>query len=200
MITAGRLRNALRTACVPLGLALSMLVLEVLGGPVRRALEFDRDAIIAGQGWRLISGHFVHLGFYHLVLNLIGLAALVLLSERRVSVHEWCRRLLVLSLATSAALLLFVPTLTTYVGLSGVMHGLFVLTLAPQAVRGDRLAQLALLYLFAKLLWEWHAGAPIAVERAVGGHVVTQAHLFGTLAAVVYGYAFSVFRRGEESQ
>src|SRR3546814_10788282 len=50
-------------------------------------LAFDHSLIAGGQWWRLITGSYVHLGWYHLMLNEIGLLVLVLLcrsEERRV--------------------------------------------------------------------------------------------------------------------
>ena len=56
-----------------------------------------------------------------------------------------------LSLAISALLFVAAPTVNRYVGLSGVLHGLFVLGLVPMARSGDRVAMAGLLLLFAKL-------------------------------------------------
>jgi rhomboid family GlyGly-CTERM serine protease len=200
MITAASLRSSFSAARFPLGLALLVIALEALGDPARGLLSWDRAGLAAGEGWRLLTGHLVHLGAYHALLNLIGLIALLLLCPAPLPAREWFRRVLLLSLATSAALYLFVPTLSNYVGLSGVLHGLFLLGLLPMALRRDWIAIACLAYLIFKLAWEQVMGAPLSDEKAIGGRVVTQAHLFGTLAALVYGYAFGVFRRGEKTQ
>jgi rhomboid family GlyGly-CTERM serine protease len=200
MITAASLRSSFSAARFPLGLALLVIALEALGDPARGLLSWDRAGLAAGEGWRLLTGHLVHLGAYHALLNLIGLIALLLLCPAPLPAREWFRRVLLLSLATSAALYLFVPTLSNYVGLSGVLHGLFLLGLLPMALRRDWIAIACLAYLIFKLAWEQVMGAPLSDEKAIGGRVVTQAHLFGTLAALVYGYAFGVFRMGEKTQ
>ena len=200
MITAASLQSSVRAACVPLALAASMLVFEALGEPARNALSLDRGQLEAGQWWRLVSGHFVHLGWYHLMLNLLGLAALVVLCPQPLRVREWLRRLLFLSVFTSVALYVAAPAVDDYVGLSGVLHGLFLLGLLPMARRGDRIAIACLVYLAGKLAWEQIMGTPLSDEQAIGGHVVTLAHLFGTLAALVYGFAFGTFRRGVSTQ
>lgn len=200
MITAAMLHSAARIWWAPLGLAALVVVLQLGGDGVRDALRFEREGIDAGQWWRLLSGHFVHLGANHAGLNLLGLLALLLLCPQPVPAREWLSRLACLALAISAGLYLAAPAVTGYVGLSGVLHGLFVLGLVPMARRGDGIAMACLLYLFGKIAWEQVNGASLSVEQAIGGHVVTLGHLFGTLAALVYGLAFGTFRRGETPQ
>ncbi|HSW15462.1 MAG TPA: rhombosortase [Solimonas sp.] len=177
----------------PIAVALLCAVLELGGEPLRALLAWDRGLIGAGQWWRLLTGNFVHLGPYHLLLNVLGLLVLVLLCPQRLSAWRWLLRLLVLGLAVGLGLLLFAPQWQRYVGLSGVLHGLFLLGLVPQLRRGDRIALVALLYLFGKLAWEMWSGVPVSDERALGGRVVLESHLFGTLGALVYGLAFEFF-------
>lgn len=175
---------------LPLLLALLLVVLAASGAGVRDALAFDRTALQGGQAWRLLSAHFVHLGVYHTALNVSALGVFVLLCPQAVALRFWLRRLLLLSLAISLGLYFFVPALQHYVGFSGVLHGLFVLGLLPQAWRGDRIAALALLYLSGKLLYESLAGAPLSDAHAIGGAVITEAHRYGALAALLYAAVF----------
>ncbi|MGQ0528467.1 MAG: rhombosortase [Panacagrimonas sp.] len=179
----------------PLVLVLLMLVLAMGGETVRDALAYERDALARGELWRALSCSLVHLGWYHASLNLLGLLALVILCPQTLSAREWVQRLVVLSLMTSLGLYVFVPELVRYVGFSGVLHGLFFLGLWPQARRGDALAVGCLLYLAGKLIWEILVGAPVSDEIAIGGRVVTQAHLFGTLGALAYAGVVSAFGR-----
>ncbi len=197
MITAGSLRSSLRALWPPLTLALLMLALAAGDQPLRDALALTREGLQGGQVWRLLTGHLVHLGWYHCMLNLLGLAVLLWLCPQPLRPAEWVRRVLLLSLAVSASLYALMPALAWYVGFSGVLHGLFVLGLVPQARAGDRIALVCLAYLAGKLLWEVLVGAPLSDEQAIGGRVVTQAHLFGTLAALAYGLIFKTFPPGE---
>lgn len=193
-------RSAARRFAMPLLLGCSILLLDRMGDAARHALAFDRALIEAGQWWRLLSAHVVHLSFYHAALNLLGLLALLVLCPAPVAIREWVRRLVLLSLLTSVALYVFVPTVDRYVGLSGVLHGLFLLGLMPMALRRDAIAIACLLYLFGKLVWEVMIGTPLSDEQAMGGRVVTQAHLFGTLAGLAYATLFGTFRKGETPQ
>lgn len=200
MITAGLLRSSFTAWQAPLALAFVVLLLEGFGAHSREWLAYERAGLHDGEWWRALTGHLVHLGIHHAVLNLAGLVALMLLCPAVLPAREWARRTLLLSLAISLGLYLFLPELESYVGLSGVIHGLFLLGLVPMAQQGDRVALACLLFLIGKLLWEQGMGVPLSDEQAIGGRVVTHAHLFGTLAALVYGYAFGVFRRGEKTQ
>jgi rhomboid family GlyGly-CTERM serine protease len=200
MITAPPWRESFTGLRMPLALAGVMVLLALGGAAVADALAYGRDALAAGQWWRALSGHFVHLGAVHATLNLAGLAALLLLCPERPRAREWLRRIVVLALTVSMLLYLAAPDVDRYVGFSGVLHGLFVLGLVPMARSRDRIALAVLLLLAIKLTWEHVAGPSAQEARLIGGGVVTVAHLFGTLAALVYGFAFGTFRRGEESQ
>ena len=186
-----------RVWVVPLILMALMALLELGGEPVREALRFDRFAIHAGQFWRLLSDNFVHLSWWHLFLNELGVLVLVLLCPEPIEWTVWVRRLLLLGLGMSVGLYFAAPKLTHYVGLSGVMHGLFVLGLGRQVLKKDLIAFGCLAYLIGKLGWELFAGAPVSDEAAIGGRVALESHLWGAISAVIYGVIFGSFKRLE---
>lgn len=189
--------SSVKTWVAPLALMGLLLLTELLGNSGREWLRYDRGLIGAGEWWRLLTGSFVHLGWWHLFLNEMGLAVLVLLCPQPLSFAVWIRRLLLLSIGMSLGLYFFVPQLGFYVGMSGVIHGLFLLGLMPQVLKKDLIALGCLLYLFGKLGWEIYSGAPVSDEQALGGSVVLESHLFGTLSALAYGVIFHVFTRTE---
>lgn len=168
--------------------------LEFLGRDTMTALRYDRIAVDQGQWWRLLSGNFVHLGGWHLFLNALSLGLLVLLCPERLSAFEWLRRVLIVSLGMVLGLHFFVPALGSYVGLSGLVYGLFLLGLGRQAAQGDRIAMFCLVFLACRIIWELVIGAPESEQRLVGGGIVAESHLYGVLAAFAYGLAFGVFR------
>lgn len=172
---------------MPLALVAVVTLTQALGDPARAWLRFDRADLAAGQWWRVITCSFVHLGWYHWLLNVLALVAWVMLCPGRVPAWSWALRLTLLSAGMSAGLYVFAPHVDTYVGLSGVMHGLFVLGLWPLIARRDLIATGCLVFLVGKIAWELFAGAPVSDEASIGGRVVTESHLFGTLAALVYG-------------
>lgn len=183
----------------PLVLALLCGLLALTGDEGRAWLAYDRGAIEAGQWWRLWTGNLVHLGGYHLLLNLLGLLVLVLLCPQPLSARTWAARLLFLGLAVGLGLYCFAPQWQHYVGLSGVLHGLFLLGLLPQVRAGDRIALLALLCVVGKLGWELWSGASISDEQALGGRVVLESHLFGTLGALIYAITSGFLTRTRQN-
>jgi rhomboid family GlyGly-CTERM serine protease len=197
MISNG-LRSSVRLWVVPAALMLLIFALELGGDATRAALRYDRAAIEAGQWWRLLTGNFVHLGWWHLFLNELGILVFVLLCPERIAAVVWLRRLLLLGLGMSAGLYFAAPNVVRYVGLSGVMHGLFLLGLGRQVMQKDLIALGCLAYLLGKLGWELYAGAPVSDEAAIGGRVALESHFWGAVSALVYGLVFRSFTRLEQ--
>jgi rhomboid family GlyGly-CTERM serine protease len=182
----------------PLVVMIAVLLLGAGGEPVRDALRFHRDAIAAGELWRLLTCNWVHLGWWHLFLNEMGLLVLVLLCPEPLSGAVWARRYLLIGAGMSTCLYFLVPDAGWYVGMSGLIHGLFVLGLGRQIVAGrDLIAAGCLAFLVGKVFWELVVGAPVSDEEAIGGSVLVESHLYGSLSALIYGLIFGAFRRPE---
>ena len=182
----------------PLAVMVLILLLGLGGEAVRVALRYDAAAIAAGEWWRLWTGNLVHLGWWHLFLNEVGLLVLVLLCPEVLPWSVWARRLLLLGLGMSLGLYWFVPSARWYVGMSGVIHGLFLLGLGRQVVKDhDLIAAGCIAYLVGKIGWELYSGAPVSDEEAIGGKVLVESHLYGTLSALLYGLIFGAFTRVE---
>jgi rhomboid family GlyGly-CTERM serine protease len=167
-----------RQAVWLLGLLCGVVVLLALGGePARLALRYERSAVMAGEYWRLVTGHLVHSSVAHLLLNMAGVGLIAALFPRDYSLRQW-----LLILASSAAFIdfgfvFYQPQLQWYVGLSGVLHG----ALAAGAVAWWRhetslMALLLSLLLAGKLLWEQlHGALPFSGDMPV----IVDAHLLG---------------------
>ncbi|MBT8131182.1 MAG: rhombosortase [Gammaproteobacteria bacterium] len=175
----------------PLLVVAAIIILTALGGEsARLALRYDNAAIASGQWWRLLSGHLVHLGWQHLLLNLTGLVLVMMLFPREYRAWQWSIILLASIFGTSAGFLLFRPDLVWYVGLSGVLHGLFLAGAVRWIARGEVEGYLLLGFLVAKLLWEQFFNAlPFSVAMA-GGAVIVDAHLYGAVIGTLAGVVF----------
>ena len=157
------------------------------GEDARLLLKYDRLAIEAGQYWRLLSGHFAHLGNSHMLLNAAGLVLVWFLVGERAPAWVWAIVLVWSIACIDLGFWLFDTRLIWYVGLSGVLHGLLVSgAIAGLAeARGESLLLLAIV--FGKLAYEQIAGPLPGSESTSGGPVVVNAHLYGALAGVVAG-------------
>ncbi len=162
---------------------ISIFLLLTLGGSdVRHWLRFDRDAILAGEVWRLFTCHWVHLGWTHTLLNsaAMGLVAWLLPKGR---VYHWLLFWLFASAWTSLGVW-FDERTSLYVGASGVLHGVLLLAAWYSAWLDDLRRYLMLIIISGKLIWEqslWYDDAHLA--DAIGGYVVVDAHLYGGIAA-----------------
>lgn len=170
-------------------------IAELMGEPARLALRYERDAVGDGQLWRLLSGHLVHLGPQHLLLNLIGLILVWVLVGGYLSAPHWFLALGVIVAGIDLGFWVLRPTLDWYVGLSGVLHGLLLtgLIIGWRQARVES-AFLALL-IAAKLAWEQLGGALPGSEAATGGPVVVDAHLYGAFAGVLAGILVAIMTR-----
>jgi rhomboid family GlyGly-CTERM serine protease len=164
----------------------AVLILAAVGTSATTGLRFDREAIAEGQWYRLVTGHLVHLGWRHALLNGAGLLLLPLIAAEDTRWFSWLVRYLVLSIGIGLALFFGQPGLEWYVGMSGVLHGLFFLAVFPLALKRDLLACVVLLLLVGKAAWEHYHG-PLHFSQAVLGQpVIVAAHSYGIAIAMAY--------------
>ena len=184
-----------RLHALPISIALISIALALGGQTVTEALRYQRDAILDGQWWRLISGNLVHLGWSHLLLNLAGLALVWLLFHHALSLRSWIVVTLGSALAVGAGLLLFDPGLQWYVGLSGALHGLFAAGLVAALFSGNRAEWLLLILFGAKLAWEQLVGTMPGTAELAGGNVIVDAHLYGAVGGAVAAGVLVILRK-----
>lgn len=86
---------------------------------------YDRAAILAGEGWRLFTGNWVHFSPSHLLYDLLAFGIAGWIIERRGHPHFGLVTVLS-ALSIGAALLAMRPEMQFYGGLSGVATGVIV--------------------------------------------------------------------------
>lgn len=166
--------------------AVVLVALQIAGDGAQQVLRWDRAALQEFQLWRVWTGHLVHASWPHLGMNLLGLMLVVWLFPEPLSARWQLLRLMWLMLFISAMMLAAHPELGWYVGLSGVLHGAFVFGLWWMIRHGDRLALLLLLGLMVKLGYEHYYGPISSDEELIGVPVLTAAHSYGALGAVLW--------------
>ncbi len=183
MIPGVRLSGAAIFAAV---MGLVIVATQAGGQSVIAELRWDRAALTEFEWWRLWTGHLVHASWPHVGLNLLGLALVAWLFPEPISARWHFLRFLWLGLASSVMMYVWLPDLDWYVGLSGVLHGCFVIGLWWLFRQGDKLAFLLLVLLGGKLILEHFIGPVTSDEELVGVPVLTQAHSYGALAACLW--------------
>jgi len=146
--------------------------------------RFNRELVEQGQVWLLFSGHIVHLNWSHWALNMAGLAIVAFFFSGHASFKQWLAVLLISACVINIGLWWWMPEIRTYVGLSGVLHGLFLYG-ALREIRFYPISGYVLTtVLIAKLIWEFFNGALPGSEDMTGGRVLTEAHLLGAIGGI----------------
>jgi rhomboid family GlyGly-CTERM serine protease len=156
-----------------------LLGLQLAGPATVVALRYDRNALLAGEWWRLASAHLVHLDLRHTLLNGLGLILMWALFVRDYRARQWFL-ILVTSAAFIDAGLWFRDTgVQWYVGASGVLHGVMAAGVLAQLRRRELSGIVLGLFLIGKLVYEQTTGAlPFAGPSLP---VVVDAHLYGVI-------------------
>ena len=165
-----------------LGVCTLLAVPELGGEAVRNAGSFDRAAIGAGQWWRLLSAHFVHLDAEHALLNGFGLVLMWALFARDYSPWRWLAIYLFAALTISAGLWFLNPELDWYVGASGALHGVMTAGTWAHLKRRDLDGWILAAFIVAKLSYEQFAGS---MPFAGAANTIVDAHLYGAVGGLV---------------
>jgi rhomboid family GlyGly-CTERM serine protease len=172
----------------------ALLALPVLGGAAAvAALRYERAAIADGQWWRLLSCHLVHFDVRHLALNLAGLGLLWWLFVADARPRDWLGVVLAAALTVGGGLYVLEPGVAWYLGLSGVLHGVWAAAALFAWRRWPLEALVTGALLAAKLVAERALG-PLsgAVDAALP--VIVAAHLYGALGGLAAAVALRVPR------
>lgn len=165
-----------------------------LGELFTQALVYQRQLITEGEIWRLITGHILHTNGYHLLLNLAALLMLWALHGRFYRIKSYTALFLFCSIFTSIGIYYFDPTLLQYVGLSGVLHGVFVYGAIMDINAKDKTGYLLFLGVWLKVAHEQFYGASTDVSNLIEANVAVNAHLWGALGGLLFsvGYIYMI--------
>jgi len=150
-------------------------------------LRYDRNALMEGQWWRLLTAHWIHLSHQHLALNLGALVLMLVVLGRLLTPASLLLSTLLGALAVGLCLYSLSPDLYWYAGLSGVVSSIWGTAATRGARCGSWLGWAALLLLLTRILWEQLTGATPSIAIFIGGAVIVDAHLYGGLAGGLLG-------------
>jgi len=172
---------------------LSLVVLAVMAAEFflpAGSLEYRR-VLAAREPWRLFTGHFVHLGLVHALLNCVALLLLGRLFADRLKAASFFGILGIAPILISILFLVALPELLWYRGLSGVLHALYfagcVVWIGTSSGRQRWLPIAALVGGTAKVLVEQPWDGSFPVHEVLRVAVVPQAHLYGAIVGTAMG-------------
>jgi rhomboid family GlyGly-CTERM serine protease len=168
------------------GLAALLIGLAAGGAGVREALRWERTGLAAGEAWRLLTGHLVHLDLTHALLNAAGLLLVAALWRGVFRPLQWGVIVVAAVVTIDSGLWFLDSGLDWYVGASGVLHAAMAAGIAREAAGGDRLALALAAAGLAKLAAEsWGLGPGSGVIES--SLVVTSAHRYGAATGALLG-------------
>jgi len=146
--------------------------------------RFNRSLVEQGDVWLLFSGHIVHLNWSHWLLNMAGLSIVAFFFSGHASVKQWLLVILVSAGVISVGIWWWLTDIRFYVGLSGVLHGLFLYGALREIRFYPASGYVLVTVLIGKLLWEFFNGPLPGSEDMAGGRVLTEAHLLGAIGGI----------------
>ncbi len=174
----------------PITLALLSVLFAIIGNSATELLRYQSDLFNTGEVWRLLSGNLVHLGWSHMILNVLGLGLIWGLFWNTFETRIWPLITLISAITVTLGLYWLIPEMVWYVGLSGLLHGLFVAGAIGGIRRGDRREAILLVAIIGKLLWEQIYGPLPGTADMVGGPVIVESHLFGAIGGAMAALIF----------
>ena len=162
-----------------------ILLLALFSIEVTPWLQFDRNAIHAGEWWRIWTGHLLHTNSWHLLMNLAGLVVITMLHGNYYQRWQFFFILVIGFTLISLGLLFWSPAIGLYVGLSGWLHTWLVYGACEDVRRNWSSGWLILAGVAIKVGWEqWH-GASADLVMLIEADVATDAHLYGAISGLI---------------
>jgi rhomboid family GlyGly-CTERM serine protease len=175
------------------------LAVYVFGGPAPESLVFDRQAIMQGELWRLLTGHWVHTDIEHLVWNLLALGILGWMIETSLGHLKLYTALITGMCVVNAWVWWFIPSLDYYCGLSGILNTLlFVILIDGWRRSRNYIFPLVVIGATAKIGFELFQSSAIFTNTS--WPAVPEAHLAGALAAVLLMFYKNILNTGLTQQ
>lgn len=146
--------------------------------------------ISQGELWRAFTGHFFHTNGIHLLLNLAALLLLWALHGHFYHVKSYSLLFITSALICSAGMFYFSPEIRQYVGLSGILHGIFVFGAIMDMLHKDKTGYLLFVGVWLKIAHEQFYGASEQVSTLIDANVAIDAHLWGAVGGLLFSCCY----------
>jgi rhomboid family GlyGly-CTERM serine protease len=179
-------KHSLLIALIALASISTFLFEQIVGDALSEVFVYQRLLISQGEIWRLFTGHLLHTNGYHLALNLSALVMLWLLHGRFYTPLVYALLFLFSALITSIGIYYFDQDLIQYVGLSGVLHGIFVFGSIMDIRAKDKTGYILFIGVWLKIAYEQVYGASSEIIDLIEANVAVDSHLWGAVGGLIY--------------
>jgi rhomboid family GlyGly-CTERM serine protease len=187
--------RGMRKYGIYLAIILVVVLLNLFDPLSSEYLRFDRELIDAGEVWRLFGAHFVHLSTIHMLGNLLAVCLVAYIAGESLNNLTGILLLLWCVGAVGVGLYFFASDLSYYVGLSGVLHGLLVVSPFISKFYSRKIAFVFLFAVVLKVVWEQtDFYDDMALASTIGGRVEARAHLLGVLSGLMFLGSYLLWR------
>lgn len=172
--------------CVAIFFAALIIFLAVFHTFFNPLLQYDYLMFSKHQYWRVITAHFVHLNFYHALMNLAAAALILSMFSEFITAFWWVCLTLFLSLCVSLGLYFFDHNVHYYVGFSGVLYGLWMCG-ALICLRHIPFISAAICCVLIYTVWQQQAENFDTgyLDGWINGQVIVNAHLYGFVSGII---------------
>jgi rhomboid family GlyGly-CTERM serine protease len=170
---------------VPIIILFISLISFIFDNSLSELLVYQRSLMSEGEIWRTFSGHFFHTNGFHFLLNAAAVVLLWALHGHFYTIKSYLTVFIVSAIVCSIGIHWFSPDIDQYVGLSGVLHGIFIWGAIEDIKAKERTGYLLLLGVILKIAHEQYYGASEDVSDLIGANVAINAHLWGAIGGVI---------------
>ncbi|PKG81711.1 rhombosortase [Colwellia sp. 75C3] len=173
-------------------IALLAILAYLFNDKIDSLFVYQYQLISQGELWRTFTGHFFHTNGIHLLLNLAALILLWALHGHFYNLKNYSLLFISSALICSTGLFYFSPDIHQYVGLSGVLHGIFVFGAMMDIRHKDKTGYLLFIGVWLKIAHEQFYGASEQVSTLINANVAIDAHLWGAVGGLIFSCCYLV--------
>ncbi len=137
------------------------------------------------EPWRLLTGHIVHASWQHLLVNLLNLILLRFVFKEWLSNKQFSFFIIFSALFISLGLWV-IGSLSSYIGFSGIFHGLLLYLLLFYWQRSPWIFSIAIVCVLGKVIYEQLFGPSPALEDFINIGVAIDSHALGVMSGLIF--------------
>lgn len=165
------------------------LLCFLLDAQINEYFVYNRMLVEELQLWRLFTGHAFHTNYAHFILNTLAIILLWALHGQFYSTKQYLLLCLFSGLIVSLAIYYFSPEMHQYVGLSGILHAIFVWGALKDIQNKEKTGYILMAGVIIKVAQEQFFGASEEVANLIDATVAIEAHLWGVIAGVIFYFS-----------